>query len=40
LIFPESESIQVVSAQQIEREVHEDAKCFLLFACSVDDDKT
>jgi len=40
LIFPESKSIQVVSAQQIEREVHEGAKCFILFACSVDDDKT
>jgi len=40
LIFPESESIQVVSAQQIEREVLEGAKCFILFACSVDDDKT
>ena len=40
LIFPESESIQVVSAQQIEREVHEGAKYFMLFAYSVDDDKT
>ena len=40
LIFPESESIQVVSAQQIEREVLEGAKCFILFACFVDDDKT
>jgi len=40
LIFPESKSIQVVSAQQIEREVHEGARCFILFACSADDDKT
>jgi len=40
LIFPKSESVQVVLAQQIEREVYEDAKCFILFGCSVDDDKT
>jgi len=40
LIFLESESMQVISAQQIEREVHEDAKCFILFACFMDDDKT
>jgi len=40
LIFPESESIQVVSAQQIEREAHEGAKCFMFFAYFVNDDKT
>jgi len=40
LIFPESESMQVVSAQQIERELHEGEKILILFACSVGDDKT
>ena len=40
LIFLESESTHVVSTQQIERKVHASAKCFILFACFVDDDKT
>ena len=35
LIFPKLEEMQVISAQQFEREIQEGAKCFMLLACSI-----
>jgi len=32
--------MQVVSTQQIKRKIHESAKCFIVFACTVNDNKT
>jgi len=35
LIFPKLEGMQVILAQQFEREIQEDAKCFIVLACSI-----